>query len=249
MTRLRPSANWDDLAPEVQQEILHGVPAHTPPGGQHQIRLGPASPLLGWDEQRAKNVRAASERSKTGKSFEDDLRDVHALYAEQAKAFVERNHAETIGRHGARRFVAGGAPVDYDGTLAIPPWRGRSVRFDAKCLGKVGGPTYEHEHAQRHQLSELARHQAAGALSFLLVQDPLLQVAYCVTDFAELLKTRTVRLRAEWPREGPKRISVETRRAQLVTRWPLVVRPMGVLVRQDEIAWDWLTALVGRESL
>ena len=211
---------------------------------EHPFRpttLGP-NHLLGTIE----NSRKASARKKAGTAFEEELDDVHGLYLMRRRAKVERLWPATVvigtGKTREIRFRDGGAPVDFGGTIAaaaspngvpLPVW------FDAKRAS--GAAWYEHDDRQRHQLEQLRDHRALGAVTFLLVQDAELELAYLVTAFDELLRVGRVRLREEFSREGMKK-GERSGADDVVTPWP-TIRRAPLFSTTDTPTWDWIAAL------
>lgn len=154
-------------------------------------------------EREAAIAAAASKRTKTGKSFEEDLDDTHEGMFNRGEGLILKHHPPTkyAGKKGFRVLIRGGANCDYSGHVNVmKSFAGvpltRSVVFDAKVLGAEHA-TYTHDKALVHQLLHLRRAHEAGALAFLLVRADAIGRVF-VVSFAnhgeEMIRGRGVTL-------------------------------------------------------
>jgi penicillin-binding protein-related factor A (putative recombinase) len=209
------------------------------------IVLGPGSPL----RQDLEASRRGSTRTRAGKSFEDELDRVHALYERQGIAKLEHVPIPTVPTHAKDRYgrvlriaSASEAACDYLG-IATLDGRDRTVVFDAKSFDAA---TYTHEPKQRYQLAKLLEYKALGAEAFLLLRATTLGVCYLVRDEASLRLLHAggaITLReAVFGGEGSGRRK-RGDASKFRHHYPTLSAPAELLVREDVVRWNWLSVL------
>lgn len=106
----------------------------------------------------------AASYANRGMSFEKALEYMHALYARQGRALVNKQYVPSLlVKDGTWAKVIGRSTVDYVGTLA----GGRFVAFDAKdCTQK----RIELSRLQDHQRDYLTHVDELGGIAFVLVR-------------------------------------------------------------------------------
>jgi len=110
--------------------------------------------------------------NRLGRTFQDRLKGMHAIYAMENKAIIDEQHPHVFGVNGKLRY-AGRARLDFLGTLSPS---GRSVALEAKSNaakedGKVCTSlpiTEEKGGIQRDQIEELAKRGRVGAVALIL---------------------------------------------------------------------------------
>jgi hypothetical protein len=178
----------------------------------------------GVDEKTLERAAAARDeraigqkRSRTGATFQQQLRGTHENYLNRGWGFVLEQYPpfKKVRRGDKWEWTpVGNGRCDYAGHVNIDPScrttefalggilaHPAPVYFDAKVLGKKKGATYVHPTEQQHQLLDLRAALRGGGYAFLLVHAPEVERAFVIgiaEHFEVLMRGNGIRL---WERE------------------------------------------------